>query len=273
MSQAAASTMHDVIELQRKRLRLVGSTKDPALFQARRAAVRDEASMNRTIIVNFADEDTRFGCRFTCKFCSWRDRATEMGEIVPTYDALTDFLKDFQGVMVTVSGGGDPLFKWEQNRHRLKQLIDTIHSLGFLVEVVTKEIFLAAELAGGDEVIDSIDAWSLSVESAGKTVSRVKTLAANDQLVRVSKVCSPGVASGGKLAHMVGEYAEAGAYAFVMREDFYAGPTAEDAPFIAGVLKQHRIARWLPNRLCSDNLFLIRDIIHHGDTALGAQPS
>ena len=71
---------HEVIQRERERLTIIGSNKDPALFQAMRAHVRDRRTQNRSVIVNFADEETQFGCRFKCKFCSWRDRATAAGD-------------------------------------------------------------------------------------------------------------------------------------------------------------------------------------------------
>ena len=133
---------HKVLQRERERLALIGSNKDPALFQAMRAHVRDRRTQNRSVIVNFADDETQFGCRFKCKFCSWRDRATAAGDIYPTYESLKQFLDGFLGYKVTISGGGDPLFKAEQNWTRLYQLVDWIHKLGFLAEVVTKETHL-----------------------------------------------------------------------------------------------------------------------------------
>lgn len=129
---------HEVIQRERERLTIIGSNKDPALFQAMRAHVRDRRTQNRSVIVNFADEETQFGCRFKCKFCSWRDRATAAGDIYPTYEGLRKFLDGFLGYKVTISGGGDPLFKAEQNWTRLYELVGWIHELGFLAEVVTR---------------------------------------------------------------------------------------------------------------------------------------
>lgn len=283
---------HEVIQRERKRLALIGSEKDPALFQAMRAHVRDRRTMNRTVIVNYADEDTRFGCRFKCKFCSWRDRAVEAGDIYPTRERLTEFLDDFLGYKVTISGGGDPLYLMQRNAGRLQQLVSWIHELGFLVEVVTKETSLvrnmlnytpqvAAFHSATHAAVTGIDAFSLSYESHSPgIVSEVKDIAKH-RLVRVSKVCSPGFSNRNRQFpdrewNFIGQYCAAmragGAYQVILREDAnHIGElTLKDTEDLQrAVIRGAGSVRWLPNKTCSDNLFLIGEETFIGDAALG----
>ena len=271
---------HSILQRERQRLTSIGSSKDPALFQAMRTHVRDDRTRNRSIIVNFADDLTRFGCRFKCKFCSWRDRATELGDIAPTKTAVERFLDGFQGYKVTISGGGDPLFKLGQNWMRLYELINWIHDLGFLVEIVTKETAIARILLDGDltsahpgmtETVHQIDQFSLSYEEATiRALSEVSAISKH-RLVRVSKVCSPGFSERTDLQVYCDAMLEAGAYEVLLREDFYdPSVTAADAKSIAAAVAAHPGAvRWLPNATCSDNFFLINDTTFMGDAALG----
>ena len=283
----------DIIERERERLALIGSDKDPALFQAMRAHIRDDRTMNRSIIVNMADGETRFGCRFKCKFCSWRDRATEAGDIFPTEEGVARFLDGFKGYKVTISGGGDPLFKLEQNWPRMHQLIGWIHDLGFLVEVVTKEThivrntleaspLLAIKRPGLTEVIHRIDQYSLSYEGHSPSIVQEVRQISNHRLVRVSKVCSPGFSDRNRQFpdrewDFIGQYCAAmragGAYQIVLREDFYdPNVTERDAKDIArAVTIGAGTVKWLPNKTCSDNLFLIGEETYIGDAALGGK--
>ena len=284
---------HDIIEIERGRLALIGSNKDPALFQAMRAHVRDQRTQNRSVIVNFADDETRFGCRFRCKFCSWRERAIEAGDIAPSRAGLEKFLEGFAGYKVTISGGGDPLFKLDQNWTRLHELIGWIHELGFLAEVVTKETVLvenvlnwsglvASARPGMYETVQRIDAFSLSFENYNwAAVENVKAISAL-RPVRVSKVCTPGFSAknrevNGREINFLGQYCAAfrgaGAYQIVLREDFYdPRVTKQDAADIGRAVRSGRgVVRWLPNTTCSDNLFLIGEETYVGDAALGGK--
>ena len=285
---------HDIIQRERERLAAIGSGKDPAAFQAMRTFVRDERTMNRSVIVNWADGDTRFGCRFRCKFCSWRDRAIQMGDIAPSRDGLRAFLDGFAGYKVTISGGGDPLYLLQRNAGRLQQLIDWIHEFGFLVEVVTKETTAVSNLlncsplvagyhAASCKVVRDIDSFSLSYESHGAGLLREVKSISQHRLVRVSKVCTPGFSNRNRQFpdrewDFIGQYCaamrSAGAYQVVLREDFYDPKVTEkDAASIArAVHLGNGTVRWLPNATCSDNLFLIGEETYRGDAALGGTP-
>jgi hypothetical protein len=284
---------HEIIQREKERLALIGSSKDPAMFQSMRRFVRDRRTMNRSVIVNYADEDTRFGCRFRCKFCSWRERAIDAGDIYPTKERLAEFLEGFAGYKVTISGGGDPLYLLQRNAKRLKQLVDWIHELGFLVEVVTKETssvrnllnyspLVAGYHAAACDAVRAIDAFSLSYESHSTGIVKEVQDITKHRLVRVSKVCTPGFSKRNRQFpngewDFIGQYCAAmrgaGAYQVVLREDFYdPNVTEKDAESIARAVKLgNGSVRWLPNKTCSDNLFLIGEETFIGDAALGGK--
>ncbi len=284
---------HEVIQRERERLALIGSEKDPAMFQAMRAHVRDRRTMNRSVIVNYADDETRFGCRFKCKFCSWRSRAIDAGDIYPARERLAEFLDGFLGYKVTISGGGDPLYLMQRNAGRLQQLVDWIHELGFLVEVVTKETSLvrnmlnytpqvAAFHSATHAAVTGIDSFSLSYESHSQGIVNEIRDITRHRLVRVSKVCSPGFSDRNRQFpdrewNFIGQYCAAmragGAYQIVLREDFYdPNVTERDAKDIArAVTMGAGTVKWLPNKTCSDNLFLIGEETFIGDAALGGK--
>ena len=241
-----------------------------------------------------ADEETSFGCRFKCKFCSWRDRATETGDIFPTRKGLTRFLDGFAGYKVTLSGGGDPLFKLDQNWPRMHELISWIHEMGFLVEVVTKEThlvrntlnaspMLAAKRPGLTEVIHRIDQYSLSYEShSTKIVEEVRDISRH-RLVRVSKVCTPGFSDRNRIFpngewDFIGQYSAAmragGAYQIILREDanHVDGLTIPDKESVSRAIHFGKgTVRWLTSKDCSDNFFLIGEDTYLGDAALGGK--
>ena len=280
-----------VIKHEQERLARIGSDKDPVLFQAMRSAHPGELTMNRSLIVNMADETTSFGCRFKCTFCSWRDRATAAGDIFPTREGVTRFLEGFAGYKVTISGGGDPLFKLEQNWPRLRQLVDWVHELGFLVEVVTKETALVANLLNPSgaflaarrdmcDAVQAIDAFSLSYEAHSQHIVEEVRAIASHRPVRVSKVCTPGFSRknrevNGREWDFLGQYCAAmrgaGAYQVLLREDFYdPHVSADDVASIARAVARGRgTVRWLPNSTCSNNYFLIGEEVYQGDAALG----
>jgi hypothetical protein len=308
-------TTTELAQYERDRLASIGSKKDPMLFQAMRSAAPSERTQNRTVIVNYADETTRFGCRFDCSFCSWKERAEEQGDIYPTRDGLQSFLKGFEGYKVTLSGGGDPLYDLDRNGTRLRTLVDWIHELGFLVEVVTKEtrnvamsfgmaapryIPIASDAAravptaplDGRSALREIDMWSFSYEVANNGAMHEVSSVAIDRPVRVSKVVSPGIARkdertrtpGRFLCDYVENFSDAGAYQVLLREDFNVAVgeplSREDAASVVRALdgslrpEWHRTrgagyARYLLNKVCSNNLFLIGSDTFIGDAALG----
>ena len=259
-----------IIDTMRRRLAVIRSNRDPAMFQSMRAFVRDERTLNRSVIVNFADQDKPHGCRFKCDFCSWRERAEREGDLAPSPAALDRFLDGFAGSVVTISGGGDPLFKLEKNIGRLLKLVRQIHRRGFLVEIVTMEWDEVTQNAGS--LLREVDLWSMSAQGrSGRLWEAITAAQAADQLVRVSRVCSPKSDWATELEYWVNFYQDAGAYQCVLREDFNARGMLTEAEARAVAQQTARSGvRWLPSATCEDNLFLIGDVVHRGEAALGA---
>lgn len=260
-------TPQDISQLGTKeahRLRRIGSDKDPLLFHTQRSIAPGEGTKNRSIIINWADDQNQHGCRFSCKFCSWKEHARRIGRIVPSPNAIADFLQGFSGYKVTLSGGGDPLYNLKDNLDELMQIVETIHELGCLVEVVTKEISVVASTH--NTLLREIDMWSFSTESRNPCVR--DTIQQVD-LSRLSKVIVPGDPGNQHLPEYIQYYLDSdnGPYQILLREDYFGRPTPADIPFIneAIQLGQGRV-RFLPNALCADNLFLINDKIHTGQT-------
>ena len=275
-------TTYEILQKEKERLKLIGSSRDPVLFQAMRQHIQNDSTKNRTIIVNFAHENQPFGCRFTCGFCSWRKRATMMGDICPTTSGIAEFLAGYEGYKVTISGGGDPLYQVESmlsdNCERLQKIVDTIHDLGYIVEVITKEVdtvVRALKTQGttlpATALIKSIDMWSLSFENTGIAGRLSVETISEHRLVRVSKVCSPGCASGDNIERLqayVQMFIDAGAYQVILREDFFKSPSDADLVEIKDIVGHHKpTVRYLLNRDCTNNFFLIRNWIYDGDIA------
>jgi hypothetical protein len=284
-------------ELERKRLTRIGSTKDPVMFQTKRKFVFDESTQNRTIIINFTTEDNRFGCRFNCRFCSWKEKAIEIGNIVPSLDAIDRFLSNFDGYKVTLSGGGDPLFDLATNGEKLLDIIHHIHRRGFLVEIITKELNLVSDACKTydneqieksfiHQIIREVDSWSFSIESSSsKVMTKLMQITSglnnlpNDhlavgvlnpkRLVRVSKVFLNG-SNVSYLKDYIHDICYTGISKILIREDFNKPINPKDYANVQNVIKQYGpIVRFLRTVECSNNLFLINETISTGTESLG----
>lgn len=244
-------------------LKRIGSEKDPLMFHSMRSMLgAADRTKNRSIIVNFSEEGNQHGCRFTCKFCSWKKPAIAMGFISPSNEAIESFLSDFEGYKVTLSGGGDPLFNIRKNYNELMRIVDKIHSLGFLVEVVTKEIGLVS--LEHKKLLKKIDCWSFSSEG---TNEMVRLTARAVEMARISKVIVPGHRSNKNLAEYVKYYTEVDSpYQILLREDYNGEPTKEDIPHIGNALRSSDRVRFLRNETCANNFFLINEKVHSGQS-------
>jgi hypothetical protein len=252
-----------LLQLEAEALARIGSRRDPLLFHAARTAVHDRRTMNRSIILNFPRADGSHGCRFSCDFCSWKDTKEVMGDLTPTPGAVAEFLADYQGYKVTLSGGGDPLFDYERNGPRLRALAEQLHGLGLLVEVVTKEIALVDRRL--EELSEFVDAWSFSEE---KRTTLLHRLLARTPLARVSKVLGPRDRPGDLMSY-ADFYAYGGAYQVLLREDYLSPLPAALLAAVAGAEKDHPgVVRYLRESVCADNLFLVGREERHGPQPL-----
>jgi hypothetical protein len=111
---------------------------------------------NFTIIVNWKKKG--FGCAKTCSYCNWRD-----SPLLPhggqTKEALSAFITQCDKSFITISGGADPLYKFEEYGQELLAMIQTIKEHGYKVRIITREIQHVAKLRGlVDYVSISLDA-------------------------------------------------------------------------------------------------------------------
>lgn len=113
------------------------------------------AVSNFTIIVNWKERG--FGCTKSCSYCNWRG-----SPLLPhggqSATAVSTFISQCKKSFITISGGGDPLYRFEENFPSLLAMIDTIQSHGFKVRIITREVQHVAKLAGiVDHVSISLD--------------------------------------------------------------------------------------------------------------------
>lgn len=114
------------------------------------------APQNFTIVVNWKKKG--FGCAKVCSYCNWRDSA-----LLPhggqSIEAISTFISQCRKPFITISGGGDPLYKFEEYGNELLAMIRTIKQHGFKVRIITREVKYIARLKGiADYVSISLDA-------------------------------------------------------------------------------------------------------------------
>ena len=119
-------------------------------FQAR------DCEVNFTIVVNWKERG--FGCAKNCSYCSWRS-----SPLLPngsqSEEEITKFIRQCKKSFVTISGGGDPLYKFEENRPKLEAMAAVIRREGFKVRLITREVKHIPSLKG------VIDCFSVSLDA------------------------------------------------------------------------------------------------------------
>jgi organic radical activating enzyme len=101
--------------------------------------------MRLSIILNFS-ENGNHGCRFKCSFCSWRTQPEHKMLLKPNFEDIDRLIeKSPKAKVITISGGGDPLYNYEKNRDYLISLIGYIKSKGLAVEIITREFEIIKE--------------------------------------------------------------------------------------------------------------------------------
>jgi len=114
------------------------------------------AKMNFTIIVNWKKKG--FGCTKVCAFCNWRD-----SPLLPhggqSAEEISTFITQCDKSFITISGGADPLYRFEEYGPRLLTMIQTIKEHGYKVRIITREIQHIAKLKG------FVDFVSISLDS------------------------------------------------------------------------------------------------------------
>lgn len=111
---------------------------------------------NFTIVVNWKEKG--FGCRKNCSYCSWRS-----SPLLPhgpqSAEAISTFIKQCPKDFVTLSGGGDSLYRFDENRDHLLAMIGLIKEHGFKVRIITREVEHIAKLRG------IVDYFSISLDA------------------------------------------------------------------------------------------------------------
>jgi len=89
---------------------------------------------------------TNFGCGSNCWYCIWKGHELEHANQETDWDKLEQFLIDnkYKG-KVSVSGGGDSLYKYQEHEDWWNRLFDITNGLNMLVDVHTREKFMHEE--------------------------------------------------------------------------------------------------------------------------------
>jgi len=111
---------------------------------------------NFTIIVNWKSKG--FGCAKVCGYCNWRDSA-----LLPhggqSTEVISAFISQCKKSFITISGGADPLYKFDLYCDQLLAMIRAIQAQGFKVRVITREVEHVAKLKG------IVDYFSISLDA------------------------------------------------------------------------------------------------------------
>lgn len=110
---------------------------------------------NYTIIVNWKARG--FGCAKACTYCNWRG-SPMLPQGAQSAEQVKTFIQKCDKSFITISGGGDPLYRFEENVPALLAMSNTIKAEGFKVRVITREVQHVAKLEGiADHVSISLD--------------------------------------------------------------------------------------------------------------------
>lgn len=111
---------------------------------------------NFTIIVNWKQKG--FGCSKACSYCNWRTSSL-LPHGLQSEPAISAFIRQCKKSFITISGGGDPLYRFVENEPHLQSMATTIKEHGFKVRVITREVEHIAKLR------DIADYVSISLET------------------------------------------------------------------------------------------------------------
>ncbi|MYN04397.1 hypothetical protein GTP41_20090 [Pseudoduganella sp. DS3] len=111
--------------------------------------------VNFTIIVNWKARG--FGCSKVCAYCNWRGSPL-LPQGAQSEAEVREFIRKCDKSFITISGGGDPLYRFEENFPALLSMSDTIKEEGYKVRIITREVRHVAKLKGiADHVSISLD--------------------------------------------------------------------------------------------------------------------
>ena len=85
---------------------------------------------------------TNFGCQTDCWYCIWKKHSLHNVQLDTDWDKLYDFLYDNKEKgKVSVSGGGDCLYKWDIYQKWWDQLFLKCEILNIIIDVHSREKF------------------------------------------------------------------------------------------------------------------------------------
>lgn len=92
---------------------------------------------NYTVLVNWKKKG--FACRSACPYCSW-SHSPLLPHGAQSADAVSTFVAKCRKSHVTISGGGDPLFRFDEYGSQLHAMIDVIKGHGKKVRLISREL-------------------------------------------------------------------------------------------------------------------------------------
>jgi hypothetical protein len=111
---------------------------------------------NYTIVVNWRTKG--FGCVKNCQYCNWRD-----SPLLPhggqSVEAVSSFITQCRKSFITISGGADPLYRYEEYGDQLLEMVAVIKTHGYRVRLITREVRHIAKLRG------VVDHFSVSLDA------------------------------------------------------------------------------------------------------------
>lgn len=111
---------------------------------------------NFSILVNWRTKG--FGCAKACSHCSWKD-SPFLPHGMQTEEAIADFVDKCDKSFITISGGGDPLYRFDDHYPQLLSMIRIIKDRGLKVRIITREVQHIAKLRG------VVDYFSISLDA------------------------------------------------------------------------------------------------------------
>ena len=100
---------------------------------------------NFTIIVNWKSRG--FGCAKVCSYCNWRD-SPMLPHGGQSPESIARFALQCSKSFITISGGGDPLYRFQEYGAQLLAMAAQVRSLGYRVRVITREVEHVHRLRG-----------------------------------------------------------------------------------------------------------------------------
>ena len=86
---------------------------------------------------------TNFGCHFSCPYCVYKNNNINIPKTSSDtfgWEELENELKKYKGNLISISGGGDPLYNYASNRKFYYKLFDLLNKYNIKLELHTSII-------------------------------------------------------------------------------------------------------------------------------------